>query len=105
VLVGRCHASKCGKRGPHPLASRCCFDTAVQSTKHAQAFKQGNAAILDFEEQTILAQRAAEDVLKLLAVKMTKSVDLLQAYRELENRVGQLLMEFDTPSNEKVSFT
>jgi len=100
-FVGRCHASKCGKRGPHRPASRCRFDTAGQITKHAQASGQGNAAIFDFKEQTILAQRAAEDVFELLAAEKTKSADLLQANKELEN-IGQLLMEFDMSSDKKV---
>ena len=78
------------------------FDTARQITKHAQASEQGNTAIFDFEEQTILAQRAAEDVLELLAAEKTKSADLLPANKELENRIGQLLVEFDISSDKKV---
>jgi hypothetical protein len=102
VLVGRCHASKCGERGPHQPASQCHFDTAGQSTKHAQASGQGNATNFDFEKQTILAQRAAEDALELLAAEKTKSADLLQANRELENGVGQLPMKLDMSRDEKV---
>jgi hypothetical protein len=53
------------------------------------------------EEQTIIAQRSAEDVLELLGTEQAKSADLLQANRELENQLGRLQLELDIANDEK----
>ena len=56
----------------------------------------------DSEQKTILAQRSAEDAFELLATEEMKSGDLLQEKVVLEDKIGQLQLELDVSSDEKL---
>ena len=89
-------------KGEHIARLRDVLATAPETEEtKAKLLDMTMLQLTKSDEETISAQRAAADALELLTAEEAKSEAHLQAHRELDNKLGQVQMEFDISEEDK----